>query len=424
MWSRLSKRAQAPLLAAALLGLPAAQARADVVDASATTLLQGRQDPRDAAVHTVVPAFELVSINARDIKNPVFDDLNIVLSGWGGLTFGDPVDKELGSGDLDLGYVEGTAFKRRLKLRLGRQLVIGGAAQVMPLDGADVTVMPLEKLGVTLYGGQVVVPRFALPRGNAVGGARAFYRLTYETEFGASFIDVLEDGLQARRDVALDARYAPLNTLWFTGYGAMSTLEKRLSEANLTATWQPVALVQVTGDWARTAPDLFIPRSSIFSVFAEETHSEGGGSLTVNPVRALTLLGDYHAIKDDDGWGHRARGRVAYDFGVLRRSTLGVEGRLLRIPVNGYVEARVYGIQHLGQKLLATADADLYHFRDPVNGQKDSYYATLTLAYDFAPDWRAALTGGLGETPYLSRATQVIARLVWNPTFTFREVKP
>jgi len=402
--------------------LCASSALADTVDATATTLAQSRQDWRDGTVHSVVPMLELVSARMTDVENPWVSGLSVVLSGWGGVEAGDPLSGH-GQGDLDLAYVEGSLLNKDLSLRLGRQMVVGGAAHVAAIDGLNVTYKLTPRLGLTVYGGQVVVPRFALPRGNAVGGARAFYKPSIDTEVGVSYLDVLSQGLQAQMDAALDGRYSPRPDLSFSGYGAFSLLADRLSEADLAANWTPSRILQLSADYRRTAPDLFIPQNSIFSVFASERQDEGGLSLSYRPLPRLTLLADDHVISTEDGWGDRAQVRVSYDLDAHHQSKVGLEYRALYIPVNGYSEVRAFGLHHFFQNLFATLDLDAYRFRSEINGELTSYTGTATVVWDLRPTWRVTLSGLVGQTPYLAYTTQLMAHLVWNPTFSFREVR-
>jgi hypothetical protein len=411
-----------PLAGAALLF--ASTAFADSVDASATTLLQGRQDWRDGSVHTVVPTLELVSARASDVDNPYVSGLSVVLSGWGGLEGGDPLSGGLAQGDVDLAYLEGSVLDRSLQLRLGRQLVVGGAAHVVAIDGLDVTWKITSKLGVTIYGGEVVVPKFALPRGDAVAGGRVFYKMSIDTEVGASYIDILSQGLQARMDTALDGRWSPRPDVSLSAFGAFSLLAYRLDEADVAANWTPTGKLQVTVDYRRTAPDLFIPQNSIFSVFAEEREDEGGLAVVYRPWRRISLLADDHVISTQDGWGDRAQARFTWSLDARNQTNVGIEYRGLYIPVNGYSEVRAFAIHHVVANLFATLDLDAYRFREAINGEFQSYTGTATVVWDFTRTWRAALSGVLGQTPYLSYTTQVMARLVWSPTFSFRETHP
>src|SRR5436190_21489260 len=92
------------------LALAAPAVRADVIDASVTTLLAGIHDPRDGQLHTVVPIYQSVSLFIRDVKNPFVEDLKLVVSGWGAVAFGEPRDDRV-TGDLDAGFIEGGLFR-------------------------------------------------------------------------------------------------------------------------------------------------------------------------------------------------------------------------------------------------------------------------------------------------------------------------
>src|SRR3954471_22329155 len=89
-------------------------AQAEVVDATATTLISGRQDVRDGVVHTALPVYELVSVRATEIRLPGFDDTALVLSGWGALAMANTLEDKRGIGDLDLAFAEGKLLHRRV----------------------------------------------------------------------------------------------------------------------------------------------------------------------------------------------------------------------------------------------------------------------------------------------------------------------
>src|SRR6185369_7958921 len=99
-WMTLALRAAAVSVVAAAAA--AGAARAEVVDASSTTLLSGRADPRDGVVHTAVPVFELVSVRATDFHLPGVDDMTVILSGWEAAELGDAEEGKRSLGDLDI----------------------------------------------------------------------------------------------------------------------------------------------------------------------------------------------------------------------------------------------------------------------------------------------------------------------------------
>lgn len=364
-----------------------------------------------------------------------------MLSGWGTYQFGDSVAMPGApgtSGDLSLAYVQGTEFNQHLQLRLGRQDVIGGAAQVLPLDGASVTISPRRDMGLTVYGGALVIPRFATAAGDAAAGGRVFWRPTFDSEIGASFVEVLDNGLTERQEMGLDARYVPWRWLTLSGYALVSTLEWRLAEGSLTATWQPLRDLQVTVDYRRSAPDLFISAASIFSVFAEEQEDEVGGSAYYRVTRWLSFDGDFHGIDTDEGWGHRGQLRASFHFAPT--ASFGIQGKELQVQIapatgpvafmpvteggdNGYWAATCFGTYHFSPTLFATLDLEAYRFRAPVNGEVNSLTGAATVSYDITKFWRVSIAGLELQTPLLAQNSEILAKIAFNPTFSFREHK-
>src|SRR5574341_1539959 len=107
-------RMRTHLLRTGILALLVPPAYADVVDVSSTTILSARVEARDGQTYHVVPAYELLTLSARDISNPIAEDLRLVVSGWGELDFGSSLIWDNGhlkekalTGDLDLAYVQG-----------------------------------------------------------------------------------------------------------------------------------------------------------------------------------------------------------------------------------------------------------------------------------------------------------------------------
>jgi hypothetical protein len=333
--------------------------------------------------------------------------------------------------------VQGTEFDKKLQFRLGRQNVTGGAAQVLPIDGASITVMPLKNIGVTAYAGALVIPRFATAQGDAAAGARIFWRPTFETETGISFVDVLDHGLTARQELGFDARYVPWRWLTLTAYALVSTLEWwRLAEGSLTATWQPLPALQLTADYRRVAPDLFISATSIFSVFAEEQQDEIGGSGFYRVNKWLNIDGNFHAIHTEEGWGNSAQLRAT--FHLAPAATFGLQGRELLVQVgppgapgpympiteggaNGYWALVGFSTYHFSPRFFATIDLEAYRFRAPVNGRENSLYGALTVNYDLGRLWQFSVAGIQSATPLLVNNSEIIARIVFNPSISFRE---
>jgi hypothetical protein len=259
-----------------------------------------------------------------------------------------------------------------------------------------------------------------------MGGGRLFWRPTVETEVGLSFAHVHDQGRAARQDLAADARYSPHPTLALTGFVLLSLLELRVAEAELGAGWQPRGWLDVRLDWHRTAPDLFLPRSSILSVFADESHDEAGASLWLRPLSRLRLTADYHAIvsgsSDFVGTGHRGGARVSLALGPALATSLGAEGRILHLPEKGYQQARLFLVHRFSPALLLSLDADAFHLEQALNGQTFSFTGAASVGWQFARGWSAALSGIADVTPFVERRFEAIARIAYHQQFHLREV--
>ncbi len=394
-----------------------------VVDVSSMTLIQGRSDPGQE--RTVAPIVEQLGVLARDIPNPVVSDLKLCLSAWGRL---DPAEESARLGkaaDLDLGYLSGSLLDRAVTFTLGRQMAFGGARRAAQIDGLSAEATVFKGLGVSVYGGTPVVPRFASALGDAVFGGRAFYRPSPDAQVGASFYELLDHGNLARQEAGLDGRWM-LGRVTLSGFGAFALTDGRVSQANLDAEVQATNALWAHVNIGRTAPDLFISRTSIFSVFAADSRDEVGGGLSLRSAR-WRVLGEYHFLlydaeaADAPRNGHEAMARATYRASAS--SSVGVETRALLAPVNGYLEGRIFGTQRLAELIALTLDLDAYHLQSPINGDRNSYVASLSGTYSIAPSWLVALTGLASVTPYFEHRYEALGKLVYNFS-TRQEVKP
>jgi hypothetical protein len=282
----------------------------------------------------------------------------------------------------------------------------------------------IDPVGVEVYGGVPTTPRFAVSQGDAAAGGRVFYRPAPIFEAGASFVQVMGEGRIDRQEAGLDARLFTSRTISLAALGLWSTVEGRLAEASLRATWQPVRALELNLDGARTAPDLLLPRGSIFSVFADETHDELGGGVYWRPLPRLRLYADGHAISDDGGTGGRAGARATLALGRDNATTLGTEFRAIELPQKGLLDARAFATQRFSERVVATLDADAAWLDPAVNMQTTSITAAATLGWDFRPGWKALITGIAGETPLLDRRIEAMAKLVYGATLHVREARP
>ncbi|BDG04863.1 hypothetical protein [Anaeromyxobacter oryzae] len=438
------------LIAAALVLLAGATVRADTVDVSSTTLVTGGQQTRFTGgtkldLVTVVPAYEILSVVARDVTNPVASDLQLVLAGWGAYDF-DHLRWDNGTssnlnGDLQMGYVQGKLLNRQLTLRIGREQVQTGVARMIHIDGGEAIVLLPAGFRVSGYVGAPVSQRFQSRSGlrswNPEGGDLAYGgRLAYSLpipgvpgrglDIGASANFVEDGGDPVRQEVGGDLRLQPIGNLTLLAFGAYSLYDDRFSEASVMGTWTPIHKLHLSADWHFFAPDLFLARNSVLSVFSASDRNEFGGGLTYELGRGLSVGADYHlqlepGATEESGHhiGHDANARLDWSRGA---TVAGAEFLFLDALENGYWGGRLYGRQSFG-KLFAAADVIGHVFREKVNNETYAVTGTLSAGLELARGFSAVISGRAGVTPFLEQTYDVMAKLVYNQTYVRREVR-
>jgi hypothetical protein len=403
----------AGLAACLAAGLTSGAAQAD---GTATTVVDSRPYLRDGGAQET-PVYEQFSVSARPQGPDWLQDLQIVARGWGRLTLGAPFDDNRGTGDLDSFFLEGKLAKGHVLVRAGRQLAYGGAIRATHLDGLYLRAVDAYGMGIEGWAGAPVAPRFTTSRGDALTGVRAFLHGSFDSELGGSFVYALRGGYLARKDFALDGAWSFNRNLSFSGLAQWSVEEGRLAEARVQAIYQPFKALQLVAEVQRTAPDLFLDRTSIFSVFSEERRDEAGGEIVFKPSSHVSVVGDYHWFSVESGDGHRAG--LRYTWHANTGTSYGTELRLLTEPGNGYKQARLFGIRKLPHDLTLTIDLDAYWLEREVNtlvisgDHRRSFVTTASLGWILTPSWDAMLAGSFGVTPYFERRAEVVARLVY-----------
>jgi hypothetical protein len=437
------------LAAPALLLATSLVARADVIEASSTTVLAAGQQLRGTPagqppeLETVVPIFEIVRVSAREVRNPIFQDLEISFSGWGA---GDLAEVRWDSGttgklsgDVTTAYVRGTLAKGRVQLRAGREFVAAGAARMLQLDGGDVLVRLPAGVSISAYAGVPVSQRFSSRSGltswNPAGGDLAWGgRLGWTLaltgvagrglDVGISLVSVSDHSDPVRQDAGIDFRIQPIDKLSLIGNATWSVYAERLAEFNVTALYSASRALTLNLDARHYSPDLFLARNSILSVFTDTTRTDLGGGVRYQFNRALHASLDYHALiqpADDGGTelGGEASGRVEWQRDGL---VAGGEITYLKSSPSGYTGLRAYGRKDFGRYFVAGDLAD-YMFKQEINGEKNSLVGSLSGGYQLAKAWSLVVAGRAGVTPQFERQAEGMVKLVYNSVYRVREVK-
>jgi hypothetical protein len=410
-------------------------------DGTVTTYLSVSQTQQPGELganqnQTQVPGYEFVTMRANQIQTAQ-GELSIVVSGWGSFDLEGHRTYLGEGGDLNLAYVSGSMFKNKLTFRVGRQMIVDGTARMQQVDGANIRYVFGAGVGVEAWAGATVVPRLQTALGDFAYGGRVFWRPNFETELGASYTQVngvpeggvpTIAGMIARQEVGVDGRIHVLKTLTLTGAAVYDPTEQRFAQIHADVSWQIVRGLAVTARWERTAPDLFVPQNTIWSVFTDnEQRDQVGGAVSWSPGQHVSLYGEYFQIFSLDGNGYQTSGRITWS---PRFFTLGAEVRALRYqdPLsfleNGNITPRLYVLWRPGSTLTLSADVQESELLQPVNGQTHSWNAGGSIGWAFVPGWRLVLGLLGGVTPFLTQDVQLMGKIEWNPSFHVAEAKP
>jgi hypothetical protein len=399
-WRALGHRGRGVSFAAALgLGLTlwAPVAAAQLTEASSTTVLRLQPDWYGGEKNNSFWATEYVTLSMRAIDVPGIQDLQLQMSAWGQAV----TNYEGGMGDVDLWYVQGAVLGRHLTFTVGRQLIVGGAAKVFPLDGLNLTVVSDGGFGLSAYVGAPTAYKLTYPIGDFAFGARAFWRPSYGTEIGVSFIEVLNQGAIARQNLGVDARVVILPNLSATASADFSLAATRLVDAELTVSWHIVPTLELSVKAQQSEPDLYLPLTSIFTVFANTEREGVGGGLFWQALPRLSFFGNYEYLWVDGGTGNDVDLGVAYR--ITRRSTVGFNCHLLFEPMNGYTDLRAWVVQSLTEHIRLSADLDWiltqHPLVQPASTQQASLLGTLSATWVVGSGWSLMLSSTVGSTP-------------------------
>lgn len=384
------------------------------VSVYSNTLVGGRPDVVDGQVKTVVPLYQLVGVRAKNIELKGFDELGVAVDAWGGLTLPNS-PAGVASGDVNLAFIEGRAFKKRLKLRLGRQFVVGGVARAMFFDGLFAEYKSQLGLGLSAFTGIPVDRRFSnFLAGDFVVGTRAFFAPSMTTEIGASFIHMLQRGQMSRQDAGLDGRWTPIRSLTVAGTFIWSIADMRMAEFDVGPRWMPADNFEISANYRRTAPDLFLPRNSIFTVFADTSRDDAGGSVMWQPKKWLNLFADARVLWLNGQPGFDASGRVQLRPFRSPLTTLTAQYRRLQVPSsNGFHQARLAARHVLPAGFGLSVDLETYALDQPVRGQTLSFSLAATATYTISKQWFIGATLFAATTPTFESRYEAVAKLTW-----------
>ena len=185
--------------------------------------------------------------------------------------------------------------------------------------------------------------------------------------------------------------------------------------------WAALPRLHVTADWRYTAPDLFLARNSILSVFSAEDRNDVGGGVRYEEQEGIDVGVDYHLVIQPatTGTTSAASPRAAW-VGAWRHE----RGRRGLLP--GQPRERLRRRAAVRASGLRPVLRDRGRARARLRGGSERR-GLLHLRHALGQHHLARLQrrrcGARRRDPFLEQTYDVMAKLVYNQTYRIREVR-
>ncbi len=352
------------------------------------------------------------------------------LSAWGRVG---PRDALLGDGDLTAAWAQ--LERGMLKLKLGRQVTLPGAARYVRFDGATLG-FTFGLAELTVYGGWVALPRWNLPRGavlagfagdalldpylveqqNRAGqlaaGARLAMRFGGYGRAGLGYHEQYDARGLAFRVVGLDAAGQPASWLTIGGRVTFDLVAQAVPEARLFADVTGVR-VPFSIDYSYQSPALLLPKTSLLAAFGGAAWHELGAETTVALPVSLKLTGRVAGqLFDGELPGGRASLRLQWTPGLAGRLFVLAEAGRALVPPAGFTWARAGARYRATETLWGSVDAAVYFYDVAVRGYRSSVTGIGSLEWYVLPLVRTVFSATVMSTPFAAFEAQGLVRLV------------
>ena len=172
-------------------------------------------------------------------------------------------------------------------VRFGRQFVVAGAA-TRRVDGAAIRQPLGERLELDLFGGAPVEDGLGGRGGDLITGGRLGVRLGQSLRFGSSAYYAKDHSDPSDVKGGLDLQWSPTRRFELFTHFYWDWLADQLYDARAHLVFTPTIEWQFAYDWTRSVPGLFLPKSSLYSVFSDEEYVEHGLTVTRRFSSALS----------------------------------------------------------------------------------------------------------------------------------------
>ncbi|MBK6848083.1 MAG: hypothetical protein IPG96_11305 [Proteobacteria bacterium] len=393
-----------------------------------------------------VTFYQFIELAADDVG---VRGLEVDLSGVAGVDlaerrFGGLGDDRRVRGNVITGSLRWQDRRQRVSLVLGRQYLFLGAGQAEHLDGLTVGYQLPWNVDVSLFGGRTEpwqldptpesgsdphVSRESFFYSNWATGGRLRWRVLERAVAAIGFIHEANGDQTVRQNLALQAGYWSSAKLEGMVGGIVDTVYGLPQELWATLTSRAIAKLKLSADYSFHIPSLAIPKTSIFSVFTDESfHS---ALLAAHYAFCPQLWGSLEGgprffVGDDEARvGYAAALALSRRLGSEHQGEVGLRSELISAVDQWSLQNRLFGSYRLASGLYANLETYLLllgsdaaaaaasDYERRIEDHRLSLGALALAGYAISPALSAQLAASAFVTPLAKSDVRMLGRLTY-----------
>jgi hypothetical protein len=305
--------------------------------------------------------------------------------------------------------------RKRLELRLGRQMIATGAVRPLHLDGAAGRWRLPTGTSLEVFGGVPVVPTYRLVQWDWVTGGRVAQSLVGDTTVGATYWQQQQGAQLARQEAGIDLSTAPAPWFDLASHGSYDLVNPGLVEATASLAarlpgWRPELYV------THRSPSRLLPATSLFAALGDVPSDVMGANarwyaaprLDVIPTFSLRRTND--DLLGTDGAGFDMSLRLNLRLDDRGEGVIAVEGRRQDTLPSRWTGLRLVTRVPVAWRLVASSELELVL---PDDTSRGTVWPWMLLAMRWIPAEHWELAGGVeaASTPTAVREVNGLLRL-------------
>jgi hypothetical protein len=302
--------------------------------------------------------------------------------------------------------------RKRVEVRLGRQMIATGAVRPLHLDGADAIWRLQTGTSLEAFGGMPVVPAYSPVQWDWVTGGRVAQSLGDNTTVGATYWQEQDGAELARQEAGLDFAATPARWFELATHGSYDLIDPGLVEATASITtklpgWRPELYA------THRSPSRLLPATSLFSALGDTPSDVVGAAARWYAAPRLDVVPTFALRRTRDGAedvGVDASLRLTLRLDDRGDGAIAVEGRRQDTLPNRWTGVRLVTRVPVAWRLIASTELELVI---PDDTSRGAMWPWMLMALHWTPADRWEFAGGLeaASTPTAIREVNALLRL-------------